>query len=167
MSAGVDALAFDLGGDGCARGRARSPARSRERVVAQRRLDRLLAAGPDLRQSHAVGGQQAGQRMDQHGLHAERVGDQAGVLAAGRAEAVERVLGDVVAALHRDLLDGVGHVLDGDADEAVGHFLGRAAVADLGGQLGESGAHGRLVERLVAGWSEDGGEVAAATACRP
>ena len=69
--------------------------------------------------------------MDQHRRHAERVGDQAGVLAAGAAEAVERVARHVVAALHRDLLDRVRHVLDGDLDEAVGDLLGRAAVADL------------------------------------
>jgi len=31
--------------------------------------------------------------MDQHGGHAERVGHQAGVLAASAAEAVERVAG--------------------------------------------------------------------------
>ena len=50
----------------------------------------------------------------EHARHAERVGDEAGVLAAGAAEAAQRVLGDVVAALHRDVLDRVGHVLDGD-----------------------------------------------------
>src|SRR3546814_2040541 len=55
--------------------------------------------------------------------HAERIGHQAGVLAAGAAEAVERVLGDIVAALHGDLLDGVGHVLHGDAQEALGDLL--------------------------------------------
>ena len=79
----------------------------------------------------------------------------AGMLAAGRAEAVERVLGDVVAALHRDLLDGVGHVLDRDADEAIGHLLRRAAVADLASQLGEGFAHRLLVERLIPARPED------------
>ena len=93
--------------------------------------------------------------MDQHGLHAERVGDEAGVLAAGAAEAVEQIFGDVVAALHRDLLDGVGHVLDGDGDEALGDRFGRAAVADLCGQGGETLAHHRGVERLVLAGAED------------
>jgi hypothetical protein len=46
------------------------------------------------------------------------------MLTAGAAEAVERVAGDVIAALHRDLLDGVGHVLDGDAEEAFGDSSG-------------------------------------------
>ncbi|RVB19867.1 hypothetical protein EN904_34155, partial [Mesorhizobium sp. M7A.F.Ca.CA.001.07.2.1] len=36
------------------------------------------------------------------------------MLAAGATEAVEEILGDVVAALHGDLLDGIGHVLHGD-----------------------------------------------------
>ena len=38
-------------------------------------------------EAHAVGRQHAGQRMDEHASHAERVGDQARVLAAGAAEA--------------------------------------------------------------------------------
>ena len=42
--------------------------------------------------------------MDQHAGHAERVGDQAGVLTAGAAEAIERIAGHVVAALHRIFL---------------------------------------------------------------
>ena len=90
---------------------------------AQRRLDRLLAVRADVREPHAVGRQQRRERMDQHGGHAERVGDQAGVLAAGAAEAIERVAGDVVAALHRDLLDRIRHVLDRDAQKAVRDLL--------------------------------------------
>jgi hypothetical protein len=65
-------------------------------------------------QAHAVGRHHAGQRMHEHRLHAQRIGHQAGVLAAGAAKAGQRVFGDVVAALHRDLLDGVGHIADGD-----------------------------------------------------
>ena len=93
--------------------------------------------------------------MDEHRLDAEGVGDEAGVLAAGAAEAVERVFGHVIAALDRNLLDGVGHVLDGDAEEAVGDLLRGAAAADLGGERGESGADGIGVERLVAVRPED------------
>ena len=79
--------------------------------------------------------------MDQHLGHAERVGDEAGVLAAGAAEAVQRIAGHVVAALHRNLLDRVRHVLDRDLDEAVGDLLGRFA-ADLFGESGEGFLHG-------------------------
>ena len=97
-----------------------------ERALAERLLDRLLARRANVGEPHAVGGQQRRERMDQHLGHAERVGDQAGVLAAGAAEAVERIARHVVAALHRDLLDRVRHVLDRDPDEAVGDVLGRA-----------------------------------------
>src|SRR4051812_45558343 len=38
-------------------------------------------------------------------------------------------LGDVIAALDRDLLDGVRHVLDRDLQEALRHFLRRAGIA--------------------------------------
>ena len=78
------------------------------------RLDRLLAQRAHVGEAHAVGRQHAGERMDEHARHAERVGDEARVLAARAAEAAQRVLGDVVAALHGDVLDRVGHVLDGD-----------------------------------------------------
>src|SRR6266536_491639 len=71
-----------------------------EHLLAERRLDRLLARRADLGQAHAVGGQQRRERMDQDFRHAERVGDQTGMLAAGAAEAVERVARHVVAALH-------------------------------------------------------------------
>ena len=87
--------------------------------------------------------------MDEHLRHAERVGDQAGVLAAGAAEAVERVARHVVAALHRDLLDRVRHVLDRDLDEAVGDLLPAAAVADVFRERREFRAHRVGVERLV------------------
>ena len=93
--------------------------------------------------------------MHEDRLHAERVRDETGVLAARGAKAVQRVAGHVVAALDRDLLDGVGHVLDRDADCAVGDLLRRAPVADLGRQLLEGRAHGVRVERLVAVGPED------------
>ena len=87
--------------------------------------------------------------MDQHPGHAERVGHEAGVLAAGAAEAVERIARHVVTALHRDLLDRVRHVLDRDLDEAVGDVFRRAAIADRVRELRKRGAHGLRVERQV------------------
>src|SRR5579883_3278928 len=92
--------------------------------------------------------------MDEHGRHAERVGDAAGMLAAGAAEAAQRVAGDVVAALNRDLLDGVGHVLDGDAQEAVGNLLEAAPLAgrgfDTACELAELLAYDVRIQRLIA-----------------
>ncbi len=66
--------------------------------------------------------------MDEHRRHAERVGDQAGVLPAGAAEAVERVVAHIDALGDRDALDRVRHVLHRDADEAVGDLFRRAPV---------------------------------------
>ncbi len=93
--------------------------------------------------------------MDQNLGHAEGVGNEARVLATGAAEAVERVACHVVAALHRDLLDRIGHVLDRDLDEAVGHVLGRAAVADLAREPRERLAHRIVIERQVPPGAED------------
>ncbi len=94
--------------------------------------------------------------MQQHGLHAERIGDRAGMLSARPAEAVERVAGDVIAAADGNLLDGVRHVLDRDAQEAVGDFLRAAAGGP--GKRSELLAHDGVVEPLVARGSEDRGE---------
>ncbi len=92
--------------------------------------------------------------MDIDPPHAERVGDETGVLAAGAAEAGERVLRHVIAALDRDLLDRVRHVLDGDLEEAGGDRRRAAAIAgrggDLGGERGEFRCDDVAVERLVA-----------------
>ena len=120
-----------------------------ERLRAERLLDRLLAGGADVGEPHAVGREQRRERMDQHLGHAERVGDEARMLSARAAEAVERIAGHVVAALHRDLLDRVRHVLDRDLDEAVGDLLGGLAAADLDRERREGLVHRVGVERLV------------------
>ncbi len=122
-----------------------------------------LAQVANLGESHAVGGQHAGKRVEEYALDAQGIGDEAGVLAAGAAEAVERVLGDVVAALHGDLLDRVRHVLDGDAQEALGdlfrsRFLAGCA-ADFGRELLETRAYCLCVEGLVCVSPEDLREV--------
>ena len=69
--------------------------------------------------------------MEEDALHAEGVGDEAGVLSPGGAEGAEGVFGDVVAALDGDLLDGVGHVFHGDSQEAIGD-LPEALLGGLG-----------------------------------
>ena len=121
-------------------------------------LDGLLAHRDDVGQPDPVRGQHAGQRVDEHLGHAERVGDGAGVLAAGPAEHVQDVPCDVVAALHRDLLDRVGHVRHGDLDEARRHLLGTAVVpggcGDLLAELCEQGFRDLGVERGVAARAE-------------
>ncbi len=46
----------------------------------------LLAVAADVGKAHAIGRQHAGEGVDVDRLHAERVGNQAGVLAAGAAK---------------------------------------------------------------------------------
>jgi hypothetical protein len=133
--------------------------RDRSRVGAELPLERRLPHRRLVGEAHAVGREHAGERMDEDARHAERVGDAAGVLAPGAAEALQRVAGDVIAARDRDLADGAGHRADGDVDEAFGELLGRARGAggglDLGRHRREALAHDRRVERLVAGRTED------------
>ena len=125
----------------------------------ERLLDRLLAVGADVGKPHPVGRQHAGQRVDEDRLHAQHVGDEAGVLRARAPEAVEHVGRDVVPALDRDLLDRVGHVVDGDLDEPVGDLGRRALVADLLGECRERDGDALGVERLVAAAPENLREV--------
>ena len=116
----------------------------------QRRLDRRLAQHPDVGEAHAISGQHAGKGVDQHGFDAERIGDRTGMLAARPAETVERIVRHIVAALDGNALDGVGHVLDGDTQEALRHGFRRAAGADPLGERSEFPAHDLDIERLVA-----------------
>src|SRR6185437_6028102 len=106
----------------------------------------------------AIGRQHARERMDQDRCDAERVGDKAGVLAAGAAEGVEHIFGDVVAALHRDGLDCIRHVLDRDPDAALGHLLWRLAVPELPRERLESFAYGVAIEWLVVPRSKNAGK---------
>ena len=131
-----------------------------ERVAADStRLDRLLAQRAHVGEPHAVRRQHARERMDEHARHAQRVGDEARVLAAGAAEAAQRVLGDVVAALHRDVLDRVGHVLDRDlagSRRRLPRACARTPVAasTSSASAANFAAHHVGVERLVAVRSE-------------
>ena len=98
--------------------------------------------------------------MDEDRCHAERIGDETGMLSARAAEAVERVCGDVVAALHRDLLDGVRHVFDRHPQEALGRLLGgqRLQPGPFGNVLchfSELLSHDFTVQRLVRVRPED------------
>ncbi len=77
------------------------------------------------------------------------------MLPARPAERVEHIARHVMAALHRDGLDGARHVLNGDSDEAVGDFFRRAAVTELAGERLEGLAHRIFVELLVLRWPEN------------
>src|SRR5690348_14355145 len=101
--------------------------------------------------------------MDEDALDTERIGDAAGMLAAGAAEAAERIFGHIIATLDRDLLDRVRHRRIGDGDKALGHLGRTAPIARGCGNLlrepGEFLLHDFAVERLVAAAPEDSGEI--------
>ncbi len=85
------------------------------------------------------------------------------MLAAGAAETGEHIVGDVVAALHRDLLDRIGHIAHRDGDESFGHgfrcgpFTRRRA--DFVRQRVETAAHGGHVQRFIAARAEEAREI--------
>jgi hypothetical protein len=89
--------------------------------------------------------------MDEDARHGEGVGHEAGVLAGGAAEAAQGIARDVMAALHGNMLDRIGHVADRDPDKTLGDLLGTAAVLDLCNQLLEFLFDDFAIQRLVAG----------------
>jgi hypothetical protein len=84
-----------------------------------------------------------------HRGHAERIGNRAGMLTTSAAEADQRVLGDVIAALDRYGFDRVGHVLHGDLQESVGYLFGLFAIANLIGHCCKAFAYGIGIKRLI------------------
>ena len=69
--------------------------------------------------------------MDEDGRNRQGVGDVAGVLAAGAAEAIERIARDVVAPRNRNRLDRLGHLGDRNGEKSVGDRLRLPPVADV------------------------------------
>ena len=121
--------------------------------IVEGRLDRPLPDHAHVCQAHAVGRQHARERMHENAREPQRIGDQAGVLPGRAAEAAEHVIGDVVAALDRDLLDRIGHVVDRDREATMRQLFGRALDAGgarhVGRQCAEGAAHHPLVQRLL------------------
>ncbi len=119
--------------------------------------------GALLRDADAISGQDAGQRMHEDGLDAERVGDAAGVLTAGAAEARQRKLRDIVAALNGYLLDRTGHVIYSDAQKTRSQLesvqTGLPRGCDLPAKAGESRLDGTGIDRLIGCRPEHAGKV--------
>ncbi len=134
-------------------------AQFRHGVRLERDFHSLFAHDRLVSKTHAIGRQHAGKRMDEHGLHAEGIGHQAGVLTAGAAEALQREACGVVALLHRDLLDRIRHVGDSDLQEALGHLAGGARLAggprDGIGECREFFPHDFGIERCIGVGPED------------
>ena len=105
----------------------------------------LLARCRDPGQPDAIGRQQPRQRVDQHLFHPQRISDQTGMLPPRPAKAVQQIAGHVMAALDRDLLDRIGHVFDGNADEPFGGLFGGFVCR----KAGKAPFHGGPVQRLV------------------
>src|SRR5262249_20577457 len=97
--------------------------------------------------------------MDEHGLHPKRIRDQAGMLAPCPAEALQCEARRIVAFLHRDLLDRVGHVGDSDAEISLRNLTWRTPLAGgLGyflGQISKFLRHDIRIKRLIAFRTED------------
>ena len=73
--------------------------------------------GANIRQTHAKCGQYPRKGMDKNPLHSQRIGDQTRMLPARTAKTLQRVLGDIVAALHRNFLDRIRHVFHSNAQK--------------------------------------------------
>ena len=140
---GLHALAQDLrAGIGCHLLEGRIERRARGWRKPQ--LDRPFAHRRQVGKPHAIRRQHTGIGVDVDARDAQLVGDQAGVLSAGAAKTLQGVMRDVIAACHRHLLDRIGHVLDGDLDETLRHFLRRSG--DTGGRL-DLARHGTKLRR--------------------
>ena len=120
-------------------------------------LDGLFTNHRLVSQPHAVGRQHASQRVHKHAGHAQRIRDQASVLPPGASKTLQGVPCDVIPTRHRNFLDGVGHLLHGNVDEALGHLLG--GPPGLGRQNGKLFTHYRIVQRLVCLRTEHLGEI--------
>jgi len=81
------------------------------------------------------------------------------VLTTRATEAAKRILRDVIAALHGNLLDGIGHVINRNLEKSFSHCEYRTVVAGLFAnglsQLGELFLHDSCIDWLIALGSEN------------
>ena len=101
--------------------------------------------------------------MNKHRLHPQRIGHQTRVLPTGAAETLQCETGDIVPLLHRDLLDRIRHVGDGDLEKTLGDLSGGAYFAGCRrypfGQRGEFFRDHRCVQRTVPIRPKNGGKM--------
>ena len=134
--------------------------RRRARDIVKRRVELGFAQRPDLGQPHAIGRQHACERMHEHPPHPQRIGHQTGMLPPRAAETLQRIAGHVMAALHADFLDRIGHVVHRDAQEPLGQRLrAHRGIArgrrHLARQRLELFAHHPRIQRLIPAGAED------------
>ncbi len=125
----------------------------------KRSLNGCCAHGRQVGKPHAVCGQNGRQRMQQNCIHTKRIRNEAGVLAACAAEAIERVARHVIAARDGYFLDRFRHASDCDLDASVGQRFRRAAIADARGEVREGCADACRIEPFVSLRAEDRGEM--------
>ena len=130
---------------------------ARQRSEAELGLHSLFANHGLIGQAHAIGTEYARQRVHKDARHPQRIGHQTGVLTAGTAKTLQGVARDVVTASDRYFLDGIGHLLHGDADEAFRHLLGRPG--GLAGQLVKLQLHRLAAQRLISARAKYPGEI--------
>ena len=88
--------------------------------------------------------------MNDDALDTERLRDLRRMLTAGAAEAAKGEARDVVATLHRDLLDRVRHALDGHAQEPRGNLLESRRIA------GRAMSRARASKAVRVAWGSSG-----------
>ena len=117
----------------------------RQRFWLQRAFDGATTDFTNVREPDTVGGHEARQRVYQHTIDAQGLSHPAGMLARRAAEAEQREARAVVALANRDVLDGVCHGFDRDAQESCRDRFGRACshtfLLNLARQLVEGAAY--------------------------
>ena len=125
-------------------------------------FDCVLPDRTQIGDAHAVGREHPGERVDQHRVDAERIGDLTGMLAGRSAEARQREARHVVTALYGNLLDRVRHAFHGNAQEARSQRFRSdafaALTADALGKRREFPGRTCSVDRFVSVRSEGGRE---------
>ena len=91
--------------------------------VAQRFIELPFLNRARFRQTHAIGRKHPGKGMQKHALHPQGIGHAGCMLPPCAPEALQRVPGHIMPALDADLLDGIGHVVDRDAQKPVRHLF--------------------------------------------
>ena len=125
----------------------------------ERDLHRAPPHATCARTTDAPGGEHAGERREHDLAAAERLGDGAGMLTRGAAEAQQRELRRVVSLAQRELAHGIAHPRHGDVDEARRQHLDVLLTATVGRDLGgddlQAPPRGVDVERRIAALAED------------
>ena len=78
---------------------------------------------PDIGETHAIGGENPGKRMQKDTAHPQGIGHHTGMLTAGTAKTIQGILGYIVPALDGYFFDGIGHVFHGNAQKTFSHLL--------------------------------------------